>query len=75
VPGVGRLVYGVAADRRKNNQTKKPAAAVAGRAEAGCEPILLREAVNALAVLGPCGLNLEPHLLVGRPALQMGVGA
>ena len=32
----------------------------------GYELMLLREAVNTLAVLGLCGLNLEPHFLADR---------
>src|SRR5229473_3147437 len=36
---------------------------MAGRAQAWCEPILLRELVNALAVVSLAGLDLQTHFL------------
>ncbi len=47
-------------------KARKPAAAGAGRAEAGWVLMLLREAVNALAVLPFRRFNLQPHLLADR---------
>src|SRR5712692_10750102 len=49
--------------QRSDHKEKKPAAAGAGRAETGWVVMLLREAVNALAVLAFRRFDLQPHLL------------
>src|SRR5258708_11014546 len=64
MPGTLGLVDGVDPDQSREADTrKKPAAAGAGRAEAGWVLMLLGEAVNALAVLAFRRFNLQPHFL------------